>query len=333
MGSKITRIEYYLPETVLTNEELSREFPDWTPEKIEQKIGIRTRHITRKDETALDLAYQAALKVLEGTDRSTVDFVLLCTQSPDYFLPTSACILQDKLGLPTTAGALDFNLGCSGFIYGLAVAKGLISAGIARKVLLLTSETYTKFIHPKDKGNKTIFGDAAAATLVEFSDREAIFEFDLGTDGAGMNNLIVRNCGIRNPIDPKSETINEAGEIIPSGNHIFMNGPEIFNFTIKTIPVMIESVLRKNKLTMNEIDFCVFHQANKYMLDYLRQKLKVPTEKYYNDMLETGNTVSATIPIGLFKAREKGQIRPGSRVLLCGFGVGYSWGATIIQIQ
>jgi 3-oxoacyl-[acyl-carrier-protein] synthase-3 len=332
MGTKISHIAYYLPETVLTNEMLFNEFPDWPPDKIEQKLGIRERHIAGVGETSLDLALKASEILLEKTGKEGVDFILLCTQSPDYFLPTSACILQDRLQLPVTTGALDFNLGCSGYIYGLAMAKGLIQSGIAKKVLLVTAETYSKFIHPKDKGNRTIFGDGASATLVEYSEEEHILEFKLGTDGKGMNNLIVPNGAMRSPFDPAAEDVADAGGNVRSANHIFMNGPEIFNFTIKAIPPLFDSIMKANNLTMDDINYVIFHQANKYMLDYLRQKLKIPSEKFFLDMADTGNTVSATIPIGLKKSLDHGRLNPGDLVLLCGFGVGYSWGATIIKI-
>jgi 3-oxoacyl-[acyl-carrier-protein] synthase III len=200
MGIKIVKTDYYLPEKLLTNAELEQNFLDWNASKIEEKTGIKNRHITAENETAADLAFIAAQKVLEGYDKNKIDFLLLCTQSPDYFLPTTACLLQDKLGLRKNIGALDFNLGCSGFIYGLALAKGLICSNIASSVLLLTAETYSKFIHPKDKSNLTIFGDGAAATLIEKTDQNKVFEFELGTDGSGFNNLIVPNGGSRNKL-------------------------------------------------------------------------------------------------------------------------------------
>lgn len=331
MGSKISKISYYLPEIVYDNEQVYKEFPDWPPEKVEQKIGIKTRHIAAKSETAVDLAFRAANLLFEEVDRQEVDFLILCTQSPDYFLPTGACVLQSMLGLKTTIGAFDFNLGCSGYIYGLAIAKGLINSGVAKKIVLITSETYSKFIHPKDKGNKTIFGDGAAASLIEYSEEEKILEFVLGTDGNGMNNLIVPNGAMRNPLETDPVEIVDPGGGIHTKNNIYMNGPEIFNFTIKAVPPLVEQTLVKNNITLENIDFVVFHQANKYMLEYLRQKTKIPAEKFFLDMTETGNTVSATIPIGLEKAIVNGQIKAGDNVLICGFGVGYSWGATIIK--
>jgi 3-oxoacyl-[acyl-carrier-protein] synthase-3 len=332
MGTKISEIEYYLPESILDNLMLFNEFPDWPPDKIEQKLGIRERHIAAPGETSMDLAVKATRKILERIDSHQIDFILFCTQSPDYYLPSSACIIQELLGLKNSTGALDFNLGCSGYIYGLAIAKGLIYAGIAKKVLLLTAETYSKFIHPKDKANKTIFGDAGAATLIEYCDEEKILNFSLGTDGKGMNNLIVPNGGLRNPIQMNAPEEADTTGSIRTVNNLFMNGPEIFNFTIKTIPDLVNSVLSINSMILDDIQYIVFHQANKYMLEYLRQKLKVPVEKFFMDMINTGNTVSATIPIGLKISMSNEKVHPGDLVLLCGFGVGYSWGATIIKI-
>ncbi len=331
-GCKISMIETYFPKKTVTNEDLSQEFPDWSPQKIEKKIGIAERHVTIENETAVDLAREACQKLFLIEDKSKIDFLLLCTQSPDYLLPTSACILQDQLGLPTTIGALDFNLGCSGFVYGLALAKGLISANIAKNVLLITSETYSKHIHPQDRGNRSIFGDGAAACIVFDSDDNGIFDFELGTDGRGWENLIIRNKGMRNSsINNSEDWIDESGSI-RNDNNLYMNGPEIFNFTIEAVPKLIEEVLKKNKVALADVDYFIFHQANQYMLNYLRDIIGIPESKFYLNMMNTGNTVSATIPIALKDALEKMLIKKGDRVLLAGFGVGYSYGSTIITI-
>lgn len=332
MNSKISRIEYFLPVRVLDNTDIEKRFPDFTAEKVSEKIGIDKRHVVSENETALDIAYMAAEKLFEKYDRAVIDFIILCTQSPDYFLPTSACILQDKLKLKTSTGAFDFNLGCSGYIYGLAIAKGLIHSGIATNILLITSETYSKYINPSDKGNITIFGDAAAATIIEQSTQPNILEFVLGTDGKGFNNLIVPNGGLRNKYDTEAQIIVDESGNLRTDNNLFMNGPEIFNFTIQNIPNLIQQLLKKTSTQFEEVDFYIFHQANKYMLDYLRKKIKIPEEKFYNNMRNTGNTVSSTIPIALKDCIDQGLVKTGDKVLLAGFGVGYSWGATLIII-
>lgn len=331
MSIGIKAIEYVLPEKVLTNEELSCLYKEWTPEKILDKTGIASRHVVSKDEHASDLAVRAAKKLF-GTGITTpeeIDFLLLATQSPDYLLPATACILQDKLGIPQNAGAFDFNLGCSAYIYGLALAKSLINTDIAKNVLLIMSETYSKYIHPLDKSVRTIFGDAAAATLIS-DNGNRIGNFDLGTDGRGKDLLIVPAGG---SMLPKSEAT--ATETYDSGNirsldNLFMDGAEVFNFTIRVVPESIRNVLKKNKLTLDEIDLFIFHQANKFMLDFLRKKLKIPKEKYYINMQDIGNTVSASIPIALTRAEEEGKIKKGYKVLISGFGVGLSWGSTIL---
>ena len=332
MNAEINSIEYLLPEIILTNQELEIEFPQRSSEKIEDKIGIKERHVAKEHETALDLAYKASEKAIKNYDQRKIDFLIFCTQSPDYYIPTNACILQDKLGLRTNIGAVDFNQGCSGFIYGLAIAKGLIKTRIADHILLVTAETYTKLIHPKDKSNRTIFGDGAAATIVEKSETNKIFEFVLGTDGRGFDNLIVPNGGFRNRYDPNAKEIIDENGNVRTNNHLYMNGPEIFNFTIEAVPKVFNETLAKNNLLLEDIDYVIFHQANKYMIEYLRKKIKIPKEKFYINMLHTGNTVSSTIPIAIKDCMDNKILKSGDRVLLVGFGVGYSWGGTVIQL-
>ena len=271
MGSKISNIEYFLPSKVLNNRDLEEKFKTWSPEKIEKKTGVRERHIAEQNETALDLAYYASKKLLDNCRSDTIDFILFCTQSPDYYLPANACILQDRLGLPKNIGAMDFNLGCSGFVYGLAVAKGLVASGMASDILFVTSETYSKHINEKDKSNLTIFGDAASAVMVTASDDEKIGEFVLGTDGSGYGNLIVLNGGLRSRFDPDSPLKIDESESGRTLNNLYMNGPEIFNFTIKAVPEVVKNVLEKNNTSLEHIDYVIFHQANKYIIEYLRK--------------------------------------------------------------
>ncbi len=330
MKSYIKAISYYLPDLVVTNEDLVKEFPEWTVEKVAGKVGVTERHIAAENQTATDLAVSAAEKLLteHQIDKQTIDFVLFCTQSPDYYLPTSACLIQNWLGLPTNAGALDFNLGCSGFVYGLSLAKGLIAGGIAQNVLLITSETYSKHIHPRDKGNRTIFGDAAAATLISVDGFAEIGEFSLGTDGRGAENLIVKKGGLRQPFQVDDLTFDENGNP-SSSDYLYMNGGEIFNFTSEAVPVLVEQVLEKNKLQQDNISLFVFHQANKYMMNYLRKLIEIEQDKFYYCIEKVGNTVSSTIPIALYEASKEGKL--SGNVLLAGFGVGYSWGATVLK--
>ncbi len=298
MKSFIKAISYCLPEKVVTNEELVSEFPEWTVEKIADKVGVRQRHVAIDGETATDLAVRAAEKLFNenlAIVKESIDFVVFCTQSPDYLLPTSACLIQQRLGLRTDIGAFDFNLGCSGYVYGLSIAKGLIAGGIAKNILLLTGETYNKHLHPRDKGNRTIFGDAATATVVSTEGFAEIGEFALGTDGRGAENLIIKSGGARCLEKVGDLSFDENGNP-HSSDYLFMNGSEIFMFTQKNVPMIVKQTLAKNELEQNDISKFIFHQANTYMLNFLRKKIKIEPEKFYINMSEVGNTVSNSIP-------------------------------------
>lgn len=332
MKAFIKAISYYLPEKVVTNEELVKEFPEWSVEKVAQKVGVDSRHLAAENETAGDMAEKAALKLFEeySIDPKTIDFLMLCTQSPDYFLPSTSCILQDKLGIPTTAGAFDYNLGCSGCIYGMAMAKGLIAAGIAKNVLLLTAETYNKYLHPSDKSNRSIFGDGAAACLVSTEGFAEIGEFSLGTDGSGANNLIVKTGAARCKQTTGKFVEDDEGHIWYD-DYLYMNGGNIFNFTLEAVPVMMKDILAKNGLEQDNIDYYVFHQANKFMLNTIRKVCVLPKDKFYVNLVTTGNTVSSTVLIGLKDCIDNNIIKTGDKVMITGFGVGLSWGGTILK--
>jgi 3-oxoacyl-[acyl-carrier-protein] synthase-3 len=330
----IKATDYYLPKTKLTNHQLATEFPDWSVEKIEKKTGINERHISGDNEYVSDMAVAAAEKIFEKNicKRQNIDFLLLCTQSPDYLLPTTACIVQDKLGLSKTVGALDINLGCSGFLYGLSLAKGLIQSNQVKNVLLVTADTYTKFINQKDKSVRTLFGDASAATLISKCKKEGIEDFIFGTDGRGAENLIVSGSGMKG-LSPQKKYYgkNESLNSLEKSNNLYMNGPEIFNFTLNTIPQAFQDILNKTKHSIEDIDHFIFHQANEYMLIHLRDKLNIPKDKFFISMKNHGNTVSSSIPIVLNHALTQKKINRGDRIMLLGFGVGYSWAGTVIR--
>lgn len=330
----IKALSYYLPEQIQTADELVSEFPEWSVEKVAAKVGVVSRHISALDETAGDMAERAAIKLFSEYKIApeSIDFLLLCTQSPDYFLPTTACILQHRLGIPTKAGALDFNLGCSGCVYGMAIAKGLISAGIAKNVLLLTSETYSKYLHPSDKSNRSIFGDGAAACLISTDGFAEIGDFTLGTDGSGYENLIVATGGARHRASSGHECGDDEGHI-RRDDYLYMNGGEIFNFTLNVVPTMMDEILQKNLIGKDDVNYYIFHQANKFMLDTIRKICQIPKDRFYIDLESVGNTVSSTILIALKDSLDKGLLRPGYNVLIAGFGVGLSWGGTLLRIQ
>ncbi|MDF1678173.1 MAG: ketoacyl-ACP synthase III [Legionellaceae bacterium] len=313
-------VEYALPQAVVSNADLAEMFPEWSVEKIGAKTGIHKRHIAAVDEYASDFAVLAAQNLFTHYNISAeeIDFILYCTQSPDYPLPTTACILQARLGCSKAVGALDFNLGCSGYVYGLALAKGLVETGQAQHVLLLTADTYSKYIQPTDKSVRTIFGDGASASWISRGASEtAIFPAALGTNGEGAKHLMAHGSGLRK---------SDAAEI-----GLVMNGPEIFNFTLDVVPDIVEQALERSGLAEAQIDLYIFHQANAYMLEFLRKKLDIPASKFVLELGEFGNTVSSTIPIALTELLKKG--RHCKYAMLVGFGVGYSWGAIVVDLE
>lgn len=334
--AKITAIEYYLPTLKLENEQLAEEFDDWSATKILEKTGISSRSVAAENECASDLGHFAAQKLLDSGAilASEIDYLIFCTQSPDYFLPATSCIVQNRLGLPNRCGAIDINQGCSGFVYSLGVAKALVETNQAKNVLVVTADTYSKFINKKDKSVRTIFGDAAAAILIQgvTASSESIYGFCYGTDGSGAGNLVVPSGGMRIPksLDSSIEKLDDSGNV-RSDDNIFMNGTEIFAFTMKIVPETMREILSNNNLELDDIDLFVFHQANKFMLDHLRKKLNVPEEKFYINFSDCGNTVSSTIPIALKRAVSQNSLKSGMKVCIMGFGVGYSWAGAIID--
>lgn len=334
MKAYIKYIDYCLPEKILTNQMIADEFPEWTVEKIEKKIGIKERHITLDGETASDLAIKAAEKLFAANDydRNEVDYLIFVTQSPDYHLPTTACIIQTKLGLSKKITAIDVNLGCSGFVTGLSLAKAIIVSGQAKNVLLLTAETYSKYMHERDKSNRTIFGDGAAATLVSTDGFAEVGEFVIGTDGEGAENLIVKTGGARHPQPMNDLKFDDFGNPFSSDN-LFMDGPAILNYSLDSIPQLVKDVLEKNHLEMDDINLHVYHQANIFLANLERRKLRIPQDRYYCNIEHVGNTVSSTIPIALCLALKDGTIKDGYIILSVAQGLGYTWGGFVLKIK
>lgn len=303
--------------------------------RLTKKTGIFKRHIVGEEECASDLAMQAAEKLFLNMPflREEIDFILLCTQSPDYFLPTTACLLQNRLGLSKQCGAFDFNLGCSGYVYGLSVAKGLIESQQAKKILLLTAETYSKFIHREDQTVRPLFGDGATATLISAEDRkEMLGSFVFGTDGSGAESLIVPVGGMRRRVlEPeKNEPSDEGGR---SARNLYMDGSAISNFALNVVPNTVDKILEKSNLTRQDIDYYVFHQANKFMLEFLQQKCELQSMPFWNKPEEYGNTVSNSIPLALAELVPEENARILQKVMLVGFGVGLSWAGCMADLS
>lgn len=315
-------IAVHFPERLETNQALQAENPAWNMDLIYSKTGIAQRYIAAPNETASDLGVAAAKKLFAAhkIDPASIDFLLFCTQTPDYPLPTTACLMQDRLGLPTSCGALDFNLGCSGFIYGLSLADGLIRTGAVKRILLITAETYSKYIHATDRSLRTIFSDAAAATLIEASDAPSLSAYRFGTDGKGADTLIVNQGGAR----------DAEAAIQPRHRHrwpsqLYMDGPALIDFTVSSIPTLVQQILASDRLGPKDIDLYIFHQATDKMLLLLREALKVGENELPIILRDCGNTVSSTIPIAIDELRREGRLKPGTRSMLVGFGVGWSW--------
>ena len=327
----IRAIRYALPDGVLTNEQVAKDFPEWSADKIEKKLGIKQRHIAAENETASDIAIKAAEKLFEEEkyDRSLIDYIIFVSQSPDYHLPTTACVIQARLGLSNRLAAIDVNLGCNGFIAGLSLAKAIVLSGQAKNVLLLTGETYSKYMHECDKSNRTIFGDGASASIISTDGIAEIGEFIIGTDGSGAENLIVKTCGARH-MKPASDLAFDDFGNPRSSDNLYMDGPAILNYSLDSIPGLVAEALEKNNVTMDDIDLHVYHQANSFLADLERRKLRIPKEKYFVFIENVGNTVSSTIPIGLYEAMAANRIVKGTKVLSVAQGLGYTWGGMVL---
>lgn len=325
----IKALTYYLPEDILTNEDLSVELPDVL--YIAKTSGVESRRRAAEDETACDMAVKAADKLFSenGIKPRDVDFLLFCTQSPDYFMPSTSCVIQDRLGLPTTAGAFGYDLGCSGFVYGLAIANSFVDSGLAKNVLLLTADTISKYLHPLDK-NRMLFGDAASATLISTEGMARIGSFGIGTDGSGFEHIIIRNGANRHRELTGKKRVDDNGSIHYE-DCFDMDGEAVFNFTVDCIPKLIEGCLEKNSIEKEDVDYYVFHQANKYLLNTIRKLNMLPKDGFFVDLSDTGNTTSSSIPIGLVKSIKAGRIHEDMNVMVAGFGVGLSWAATILS--
>jgi 3-oxoacyl-[acyl-carrier-protein] synthase-3 len=330
----IQAVDYHLPEGSLTNEDINAQFPEWSVGKIAAKTGIENRHIASEAELSSDLAAVAIQKVLArtGTAPESIDFLIVCTQSPDGLASSTAAAVQAKADLPAGIGALEFNLGCSGYVYALGLAKAYIESGMASRVIVATADTYTKYLNPSDKSVRTIFGDGAAATIVASDEtEERIRGVVYGTDGTGAPSLIVPNGGFGDGVSVSPQSSVEARGLVSNGSDLYMDGPAIFNFTLDVVPTTVERILGGSGLRMEDIDLFVFHQANRFMLEHLRKKLGIDSERFWVSMSDTGNTVSSTIPIALREAEKAGVLREGMKVMLVGFGVGLSWGGLVTQ--
>lgn len=335
MGIGISAVSFHLPEGRLTHEELSERYGADQMKRVADLTGIRERRVVTNDECASDLAFKAAEDLIarNSIDRSTIDLVIFATQTPDYLLPTTACILQDRLKLPKTAAAFDINLGCSQYLYSLGVAHGMVAGGTAKRALVMTGDTVSRILNPKDRAVVPLFGDAGTATIVEAREGSGGFlGFDFGTDGSGHKALIWPTSGLRVPRTPETavEQTDKSGST-RSQNDMFMDGQAIYVFTLRTVSETVKRVLAKTQLTTDDIDLFVFHQASKMIVDSAARKLGLPAEKLHMRLSDVGNSGGSTVAIALADALEKGRVKPGMKIVLTAFGVGLSWGSAVLE--
>ena len=331
-SSRILMVEYALPEHIVTNSEIEALHPEWKMAQVVRRTGVLSRHWCSAEETALDLA-EIACRRAEARAPGLIaqsDMILFCTQSPDHWMPPNACLLQQRLGLPRETAALDFSLACSGFVYGLYLANALLASGSARQVLFVTAETYSKWMHPNDRGPVTLFGDGAAVTILSVFNSPPL-QFALGSDGSGANTFCVPAGAARTPRSAESarESTDASGNV-RSAEHLLMDGPAVLDFVKKEMPRIVYKYLADVGETLDSVDLVLLHQASQVGLDYLNHALAVPPAKQFSNIANIGNTVSASIPIALRDAERAGVLQPGMRVLLVGFGVGLSWGTVLI---
>jgi 3-oxoacyl-[acyl-carrier-protein] synthase-3 len=318
----IAKIASYFPESVVTNESLVERF-GFDRAFLDNKIGVLERHIAAPDEAVSDMAVAAAERLFATTPgaREAVELVVLCTQNPDYKLPTTANIVQDRLGLAQTVAAFDINQGCSGFLYGLAVCRSMMMAHGFSTGLLLTADGYSKVMDASDRATSPLFGDGAAATLLTADGPGKLGRYTFGSDGSGAEELIVRGGGSRNPDMP-----------VEGPGALYMNGRAIMKFMIKRVPADVDRCLDLNGMTRDDIDYFVFHQASGHMVRSLIKEMDLPPERVPIEIADCANTVSSTIPIVLERLGGADALA-GKTVLLSGFGVGLSWSTTVVRFK
>ena len=330
----IRGVESALASREVTNEEFAAAHPGWKIGEVAKRTGVLSRRFAARGETALDLGERAARSLLQrlSVPATAVDGILFCTQTPDHPMPPNATLLQHRLGLSTRVMATDYSLACSGYVYGLFIAKALIASGSLENVLLVTGDTYSHLMGPEDRGTMTLFGDGAAATLLSSGDRGGLGRFELGTDGGRASCFWVPAGGARTPSSEETRRpVTDRSGNIRSAEQIQMDGAAVLDFVRRDVPSTVRTLLEKSSLTVADLDLVVLHQASQLSLDMVQRALAIPTAKMFSSIAHSGNTVSASIPMALRSAETAGRLASGMRVLLVGFGVGLSWGACIVE--
>jgi len=335
MNAQIRDIDICLPEQILANDDLQCDYPDWSLDEVAKRSGVQSRHIAGTEETALDLGYRSCRGLLSRNPEliECIDTLIFCTQSADYIMPPNACVLHKRLEMPSNVMAFDLNMACSGFVYAMSIAHGMIRSSVSKNVLLVSADTYSKYIHPRDRSARVLFGDAAAATWVTADESgRGIQDVNCCTDGSLYDKFIIPAGGCRTPKSKETgrEKTDDNGNV-RTDEHIHMAGRDILAFVSAVIPRHVTAFLHRNDLKVKDMDMFVFHQASSMVLDILTRLLKIDKSRVYRNLENIGNTVSASIPIALFEATKSGRVSRGQKVLLCGFGVGLSWGSVLLD--
>ena len=332
---RIRGIASAVPHNVRTVDDVARAFGQEDATKLTESTGVKQRFVAT-DLCTSDLCEAAARELLRatGVDSQSIDALIFVSQTPDYQLPATSCVLQGRLGLPRTTAAFDMSLGCSGYIYGLSAAAAFVGSGAMKRVLLLVGDTSSKMVSPQDRSTATLFGDAGTATLLEYDTSAKPMHFVLGTDGKGAEHLIIPAGAYRTPRSAATcvRTEREGGNV-RSDEDLYMNGAEIFTFTLREVPRLIAQTLETAGWTPDSVDAYVFHQANRFMLQHLGKKMKLPLEKIVLALDEYGNTSSASVPLTV-NARLRGNAdQKPQKLVMAGFGVGFSWGAMATETE
>lgn len=335
-GVRIVGVSAVVPKNIKTTADLASIWSAEDAEKIASSIGVNKRHIAGDNVCTSDLCYEAAMSLLAECKwpSSSIDAVVFVSQTPDYILPATACVLHGRLNCSKQCVAFDINQGCSGYVYGLWTLMSLMSASGMKRALLLAGDTLSKIVAPKDRSSVPVFGDAGTATILELDATAGGSIFSLGADGSGWPHLIVPAGGFRRRSTPETALPQEKeGGNIRSEEDLYMNGTEVFSFTLREVPAMISLLLDEARLAIDDVDYFIFHQANAFIIKHLVKKMKLPKEKVPITMGDFGNTSSASIPLSLCVIGAGGRLGKGSRTVLTGFGVGFSWGSALVDMS
>lgn len=329
-------IDYALGASRVDAEMMQADNPHWDFRRLQRKTGVDSLPVARPGETALDMGVTAAQKLFEENHikKEAVDGLIFCTESPDHLIPPNSCIAQDRLGLRRDILAFDVGLACSGFTHSLTLTKSLIGSGQLNAVLLLLGDTYSHHIHPQDRSVRPIFGDGVCAALLSAQPgKYELLDCDYGTDGSGYRNFFVESGGARQRQRVENATRLDHSGTMKSRNHIQMDGKAMLDFFSREVPLSIEKLLERNGCELSDIDHFIFHQASTVILERLRLALGIDAERLHQKMHDTGNLVSASVPVALKIVEEEGKIKPDQTILLCGFGAGLSWSSMLLRSQ